>query len=137
MKRFKTIRRQLSEESGREHPRVYVAGPMRGIPEYNAPAFAFATDALRRAGFEVFSPSEEDVALGIVPPPTGRTRKALRRFPIGNDLKFIAEGDGVFLLEGWEQSEGAMLEAYVARYLDIPLYTFPEGKEVAHVYARV
>lgn len=135
MKRLRAICRELAEESGRT-PRVYVAGPMRGIPEYNAPAFALATDTLRRAGFEVFSPSEEDVALGITAPPTGRTRKALRRFPIGNDLKYIAEGDGVFLLEGWEKSEGAMLEAYVAKYLGIPVYTFPDAQEVPHVYVR-
>jgi len=137
VKRLKAIRRQLVAEGAAEAPKTYVAGPMRGIPEYNAPAFAEATARLRKAGFEVFSPAEEDEVLGIVAPPTGRTRKALRRFPIGNDLKFIAEGDAVFLLEGWERSEGAMLEAYVAKYLGIPLYTYPDGKEVAHVYARV
>jgi hypothetical protein len=137
MKRLRAIRRQLVEDGASEAPKAYVAGPMRGIPEYNAPAFAAATERLRAAGFDVFSPSEEDIALGIQAPPTGRTRKALRQFPIGADLKFIAEGDVVFLLEGWERSEGAQLEAYVARYLGVPLYTYPEGKEVAHVYARV
>ena len=137
MKRLKAIRRQLVADGADDAPKAYVAGPMRGIPEYNAPAFAFATDALRRAGFEVFSPSEKDIALGIKAPPTGRTRKALRRFPIGSDLKWIAEGDAVFVLEGWQKSEGAMLETYVAKYLGIPIYTFPDGKEVTHVYARV
>lgn len=133
---LKTIRRRLVAGGAPEAPRAYVAGPMRGIPQYNAPAFAVAAEALRDAGFYVFSPAEYDEEIGIVAPPTGRTRKSLRKFPIGNDLKFIAEGDIVFVLEGWEKSEGAMLEAYVARYLDIPVFTFPDGQEVEHVYVR-
>lgn len=135
--RLNRIRRELAEDSGREAPHVYLAGPMRGIPHFNHEAFAHAAAALREAGFEVFSPAEKDSELGIVPPPTGRTPKALRRFPIGSDLKWIAEGDAVFVLEGWEGSEGALLETYVAKYLGIPIYTFPEGKEVTRVLIPV
>lgn len=135
--KLKTIRRLLISQGAPEAPSVYVAGPMRGLPNFNHEAFAQATVSLRKAGFEVFSPAEKDAELGIVPPPTGRTPKALRRFPIGSDLKWIAEGDAVFVLEGWEKSEGAVLETYVARYLGIPIYTFPEGKEVTSVFIRV
>src|SRR4051812_6760126 len=40
--------------------RVYVAGPMRGIPEFNFPAFNAAAVALRQIGCEVFNPAEKD-----------------------------------------------------------------------------
>lgn len=137
MSKLKSIRNRLVAGGAPLAPRVYLAGPMRGIPAFNHPAFAEATGRLRAHGFEVFSPAEKDSELGIVPPPTGRTPKALRRFPIGDDLKWIAEGDAVFVLEGWEQSEGALLETYVAKYLELPIFTYPEGEEVQHVIVRV
>lgn len=137
MKRLKAIRRQLGGEIVDVAPKVYIAGPMRGLPRFNYAAFADAAAQLRAAGFEVFSPAEKDAELGIVPPPTGRTPKTLRRFPIGDDLKWIAEGDAVFVLKGWERSEGALLETYVARYLGIPIYTYPEGEEVPYAIVRV
>lgn len=40
---------------------AYLAGPMRGIPEYNFPAFYAAAAALRAHGLNVWSPAENDV----------------------------------------------------------------------------
>jgi len=41
--------------------RCYLAGPMRGIPEYNFPAFFAAATSIRDRGIEVWSPAENDV----------------------------------------------------------------------------
>lgn len=38
--------------------RVYIAGPMTGLPEYNFPAFHAAAKAWRDAGWEVLNPAE-------------------------------------------------------------------------------
>jgi hypothetical protein len=111
-------------------PKCYLAGPMRGIPNWNGAAFAEATNNLRLAGWDVFSPHEKDRELGIVPPADGQTDKPLTAFPIGDDLKAIAEGDAVFVLPGWEASEGATLEVDVAYRLKRPVYEYRTGEGV-------
>ena len=40
--------------------RLYVAGPMSGIPHLNHPEFDRMADLLRALGHEVFSPAEKD-----------------------------------------------------------------------------
>ncbi len=40
--------------------KVYLAGPMRGLPLFNFPAFADAAAKLRAQGYDVFSPAERD-----------------------------------------------------------------------------
>ena len=47
--------------------RLYLAGPMTGLPLWNFPAFATAAAALRADGHTVFSPAEHDKAVGWNP----------------------------------------------------------------------
>jgi len=108
--------------------RVYISGPMRGIPEYNFPAFDGATAAMRQAGFDVISPAEHDrevdplchtrpgYALGLHEDGTGGGL----RFQdlIGWDLEQLARPgyiDAIALLPGWENSTGVAHELYVSR----------------------
>ncbi len=103
---------------------------MRGKPNFNHPAFKEAARALRSSGWRVISPAEKDVALGIEVPANGNTDKKLRDFPIGEDLKDVAESDAVFVLPGWEGSEGARLEVHVAHTLGVPVYSYETTAEV-------
>ena len=40
---------------------IYIAGPMRGYPEFNFPAFYAAEERLRARGHAVFNPARRDV----------------------------------------------------------------------------
>ena len=100
--------------------KVYVAGPMRGYPEFNFPAFRTAAYTLRRLGHIVFSPAEKDEEIHGTEFSkrftTGDLAAAesagfsLRR-ALGDDLAWICkEADGIYMLKGWEKSRGAMAE---------------------------
>lgn len=86
--------------------RIYVAGPMTGLPDHNLPAFEAAAAALRAAGRRPVNPGRR----GVVPGWTWRDymRRAL------HDL---VDCDAVALLPGWRNSRGAALERNVAEGL--------------------
>jgi Domain of unknown function (DUF4406) len=108
--------------------KVYLAGPMRGIPEFNFPAFAAATAQLRALGYEVFSPAEKDIekhGADINKSATGNlddikaTGFNLRKTLL-LDLTWIAENaDAVVVLPGWENSKGANAEVALARAINL------------------
>lgn len=117
--------------------KLYLAGPMRGIPEFNFPAFFAAEAKLRAQGHEVFNPARRDnehhgvdISKGNA---TGDEDVAASqhgfnlREALGADLAWIcAHGEGIAMLPGWEKSKGATAERATAIAL---------GLEVIHVEA--
>lgn len=102
--------------------KVYVAGPMRGVPSFNFPAFDHATAILRGQGYEVVSPAEHDRDTGFDPAGlTGDEDLSTLGFDLAEalmwDLTEVAACDGVFLLPGWEHSSGARAELALAAAL--------------------
>jgi hypothetical protein len=112
--------------------KIYVAGPMRGIPEFNFPAFHAAAAKLRAEGHEVFNPAErdnerhgQDISKGNA---TGDEALAAAaawvqsaRGALGDDLAWIcvATADAIALLPGWENSKGAKAERATAEALGL------------------
>lgn len=88
--------------------RVYVSGPMTGMPDFNYPAFNAAAAQLRAAGYEVVNPAELDA--NDTGPMTWE--QYMRR-----DIKALMDCDGLALLPGWRNSRGALLESFLARAL--------------------
>lgn len=88
-------------------PRIYIAGPMTGLPDFNYPAFHAAADTLTAAGYEAVSPATHtaDVASGDVKPWDFYMRHA---------LALLLTADGVALLPGWDRSRGARIEEELA-----------------------
>jgi hypothetical protein len=106
--------------------KIYLAGPMTGIPYFNYPAFNAATLRLRSAGHEVFNPAERDIQRhgGVdisVGNHTGDGALAAaahgfsRRDALADDTAFICkEADAIAMLPGWEDSKGARAEHALA-----------------------
>jgi len=119
--------------------KVYLAGPMRGIPEFNFPAFYRAAAGLRACGFTVFSPAETDneihgtdISKGNV---TGDETLATAqhgfnlREALGRDLAWVcAQADAIALLPGWKNSKGAMAELATAIALGLDIILLPNGE---------
>lgn len=86
--------------------RVYVSGPMTGIPDLNRPAFRAAEQSLRDAGYEVVSPVDNGLSDDQ---PWAEHLRA--------DIRLLMDCEAIAMLPGWERSRGATLEVHVARAL--------------------
>lgn len=93
--------------------KLYIAGPMTGLPEYNFPAFHAAAANLRGKGHEVVNPAE-------LPAPDDPTWENYLR----GALRAMLTCEAVVLLPGWVKSNGARLERMVADRLRMPVYDY-------------
>lgn len=111
--------------------KLYLAGAMTGIPQFNFPAFHAWAEMLREEGFEVISPHESDdpdVQAAAWASQTGATSD-LPPAKEGSDLRLtamknvsdIAECDGIALIRGWSKSGGAVHEIATAVRFGIPV----------------
>lgn len=101
--------------------KVYVSGPMSGIEEENFPAFHAAARALRMLGYEVVNPAEFDTDVAGLDE-SARWIKFLKA-----DIKALMDCEGIVMLPGWEQSQGAKLERYNAKALGMTVLGLAEA----------
>jgi hypothetical protein len=122
--------------------KVYVAGPMTGIPQMNFPCFDDAASALRQRGYEVVSPAEldspESRAAALASEdgtPAGYAEGETWGQFLARDVKLIAdEGiQAIVVLPGWQESRGARLETFVARLCGLPILKYPHLDPVAPI----
>ncbi len=117
--------------------KIYLAGPMRGMPNFNFPLFARATERLRAQGHSVFSPSENDIAeYGqefVLNNPHGDNELAAKqhgfslRYALAADTKWICLfADAVALLPGWVLSKGACAEKELGEALGLTIIELGE-----------
>lgn len=99
--------------------RVYVSGPMTGLPELNFPAFHAAAKRLRDQG-----------AIPVNPADHGLVEGAQWADYLRYDLAMVATCERLLLLPGWSRSKGARLELHNARELGMPV-DFAEGAETS------
>lgn len=92
--------------------RIYLSGPMTGIPDHNFPAFHEWAARLRAQGHEVVSPAELS---------EGKTWVECLRV----DIRELCGCDAIALMPGWEASKGANLELHVAHRLELEVIPLP------------
>lgn len=92
--------------------KIYIAGPMSGLPELNFPAFHAEATWLRAMGNEVVNPAE------INSDPTAKWEDCMRA-----DIAQLVTCDRIHMLPGWTKSRGATLEHHIALSL---------GMEITH-----
>ena len=88
---------------------VYIAGPMKGLPDLNYPAFHAAAKAWLAKGFYVENPADCEPGQTIADYSHEGFNKLL-------------SCDAIALLPGWEQSVGAKAELHVAQLCEMPVY---------------
>lgn len=99
------------ERSG-EIRRVYIAGPMSGIDDFNYPAFHVAAKAWRDLGYEVVNPAENFQGDQTLP------YWVYLKAAIGQ----VLDCDAVVVLDDWQQSNGARVEVQVADTIGLPVF---------------
>jgi hypothetical protein len=101
--------------------KVYIAGPMRGLPEQNFPAFREAAAEWRCAGHEVISPAEIDEEQDGFDG-TDLSKEPSFTVAMRRDIAAILTCDAVALLPGWLASEGARVEYRVAKAIGLQIF---------------
>ena len=106
--------------------KLYIAGPMSGIPSFNLSAFDDMAAWLREQRHEVISPAEldgEETRAVIMASLTGNHKDLppgeTWGFYLARDVKILADDgvEAIVVLPGWTRSPGALLETFTARVL--------------------
>lgn len=91
--------------------RIYISGPMTGLPQLNFPAFNAEAQRLRGLGHQVVNPAE------INPDNAMPWAQCMRR-----DIAELMTCDTLALLPGWQKSSGAHLEMHLAHRLGMEIF---------------
>lgn len=104
---------------------IYLAGPMRGLPDHNYPVFDEAAEALRADGHTVVNPTElfdGDLTLS-------------RAEYMRGGIKALLDCTTIAALPGWTGSTGAVVEMTVARSLDLEIVEYVPGVGLRDLFA--
>lgn len=103
--------------------RIYLAGPMTGIKDFNFPLFNAEAARLRALGYDVVNPAEINGGAAELATCANMTPEELRehwRECMRRDIPAMLTCDAVALLPGYRNSKGARLEVHIAAEFDMP-----------------
>lgn len=90
--------------------RVYISGPITGMPDLNRPAFEEMKKRLTEAGYLAISPFDVSMV---------SDKKNWQDY-MRADIEAMMGCDAVLMLPGWEKSTGACIEFDLVQKLGIP-----------------
>ena len=96
--------------------KIYISGPISGTTNYPQ-SFEKASEYLRNLGYDIVDPSTIDPPSHIS---KGDVTFESWDYYMREGIKQLMDCDRIYMLEGWENSEGAMLEHRVALQLSMP-----------------
>ena len=103
--------------------KVYIAGPMEGLPDNNFSAFDYARDEWIKAGHDVVSPADI----------TRESGNTTRRTAYSDDIPALMGCSAIALLPGWRESKGTLLEIHAAEDVDMPIYDARFPRSPTHI----
>lgn len=96
---------------------MYIAGPMSGLPEFNHPAFFAAEELLREYNSEelmtIINPARNVVDTA------GLTKDEIWEAYMKISREQVRSANLLYLLDGWENSKGAVEEVKLAMDLNL------------------
>jgi len=102
----------------RKKKTIYLAGPMSGFVDYNYAAFEKSAAELEDMGWAVHNPATSY---------NGSTRLPYHLY-MTTAINLLLLADAIALMDGWQDSKGATMEALVAQRLDLPFYNAHTGR---------
>lgn len=111
-----------------KHKRIYIAGPMRGLPDFNYPAFNAAAARLRAEGWLVENPAEISNQFGMADE-IAADEVCLAKL-IMLEKCIVTACDAIYLLQGWENSVGTRDELAIALKMKMPIILEPPKASV-------
>ena len=107
---------------------IYIAGPMRGKENNNQTAFYNAEERLRKRGFKVINPI--CVGRGIASDDVIEAMPNLLRDVMRFERTLVRYCDAIYMLEGWQDSQGAKAELVTAIGFDCMIFLETEDADV-------
>lgn len=89
--------------------KIYIAGPMRNYEALNFEEFFVTARRLRKLNWEVENPAAYDVKRWFA----GET--LTEKEILSSDIQLLVDCDAIFMLDGWDKSDGARMEYYFAK----------------------
>ena len=109
----------MSDEKRKSKKRIYISGPMTGFEDFNRCTFKLFEHAIKRCeGWAVVNPAAIDVADSA-----GGILLEHDEY-LELDMMVLGHCDAIFMMPGWENSKGAVLEYKKAKELELEVYGF-------------
>lgn len=109
-----------------KYKRVYISGPITGIPDKNKYAFEKYENRFKELNLDPVNPlklftEQEALLMDLKLENNEITEKEYWAYFMKRDIAEMIECDIVAVLPNWENSKGANLEVYLARSLFMPI----------------